>query len=117
MRGSFANARQNNDIVLGLVEEKATSAEISYTYRHPIVKARITPFFAHFEDQTDIGFFFTQNALGNDETSAFVQEVVTGIDKRNVGIEIGIEAQVLPTFKLKGAASIWRPRESNTSRF
>ena len=116
LRGSFANARQNNDIVLGLVEEKATSAEISYTYRHPIVKARITPFFAHFEDQTDIGFFFTQNALGNDETSAFVQEVVTGIDKRNVGIEIGIEAQVLPTFKLKGAASTGQNRYANNPK-
>ena len=49
---------------------------------------------------------FSQNALGNDETSAFVQEIVTGIDKRNYGGELGIEAQVLPTLKLKAAASV-----------
>ncbi|MFT5435463.1 MAG: hypothetical protein ACI840_000095 [Ulvibacter sp.] len=112
-RGSFANARQNNDIVVGLVEEKVTSTDISYIFRHPIVKARLTAFYAHFEDQTDVGFFFTQNALGNDETSAFVQEIVTGIDKRSVGLEIGIEAQVLPTFKLKGAASVGQNRYTN----
>ena len=115
-RGAFANARQNNDIVVGLVEEKVTSADISYIFRHPIVKARLTAFYAHFEDLTDIGFFFTQNALGNDETSAFVQEIVTGIDKRNVGFEIGIEAQVLPTFKLKGAASVGQYSYTNNPK-
>ncbi|RPD91611.1 hypothetical protein EGM88_14740, partial [Aureibaculum marinum] len=39
-------------------------------------------------------------------TSAFVQEVLTGIDKKNIGVELGIEAQVTPTIKLKGAASV-----------
>jgi hypothetical protein len=51
--------------------------------------------------------------LGNEETSAFVQEIVTGIDKRSVGLEIGIEAQVLPTFKLKGAGSVGENRYTN----
>lgn len=105
MRATFANARQNNDIVVGLSDEKIQSVDISYIFRTPIVKARLTGYYTGFEDQTDIGFFFTQNALGNEESSAFVQEIVTGIDKRNVGAELGIEAQVLPTFKLKAAAA------------
>ena len=106
IRYSFANARQNNDIVENLTEEKVTSADLSYIYRSPIVKARLTGFYTGFEDQTDIGFFFTQNALGNDDNNAFVQEIVTGIDTRNAGVEFGIEAQVLPTLKLKAAASV-----------
>jgi hypothetical protein len=106
IRNSFANPRQNNDIVFGLAEEKIQSADLSYIFRSPIVKARLTVYYVGFKDQTDIGFFFTQNALGNDETSAFVQEIVTGIDKRNYGGELGIEAQVLPAFKLKAAASV-----------
>ncbi len=105
MRATFANARQNNDIVVGLSDEKIQSADISYIFRTPIVKARLTGYYAGFQDQTDIGFFFTQNALGSEETSAFVQEIVTGITKRNVGAELGIEAQVLPPFKVKAAAS------------
>jgi outer membrane receptor for ferrienterochelin and colicin len=106
MRNSFANARQNNDIVENLTEEKVQSVDLSYIYRSPIVKARLTGFYSGFKDATDIGFFFTQNALGADENNAFVQEIVTGIEKRNVGVEFGVEAQVLPTLKLKAAASI-----------
>lgn len=105
LRASFTNARQNNDIVVGLSNEKIQSTDISYIFRTPIVKARLTGYFTGFEDQTNIGFFFTQNALGNEESSAFVQEIITGINKRNVGAELGIEAQVLPTFKLKAAAA------------
>jgi len=106
MRSSFANVRQNNDIVIGLTDEKIQSVDISYIFRTSIVKARLTGYYVGFAGQSDIGFFFTQNALGNEETSAFVQEIVTGINKRNVGVEFGVEAQVLPTFKLKAAATM-----------
>ena len=113
MRNSFGNARQNNDIVVGLTDETIQSVDLSYVFRSPILKGRITGFFNGFQDQTDIGFFFTQNALGNDDGNAFVQEIVTGIDKRNVGVELGVEAQVLPTLKLKAAASIGQNTYTN----
>lgn len=106
IRNSFANARQNNDFVEGLTEEKIQSADLSYIFRSPIVKARLTGYYTGFKDASDIGFFFTQNGLGADDNNAFVQEIVTGIEKRNVGVELGIEAQVTPTIKLKAAANI-----------
>lgn len=106
MRNSFANARQNNDFVVGLTEEKIQNVDLSYIYRAPLIKARLTGFYTGFSDVTDIGFFFTQNALGTDDNNAFVQEIVTGIDKRNIGVEMGIEAQVTTTLKLKAAASV-----------
>lgn len=106
LRNSFANARQNNDVVDNLTEEKIQSADLSYIYRSPIVKARVTGFYAGFQDATEIGFFFTQNAFGTEDNSAFVQEIVQGIEKRNVGVEMGIEAQVTPTFLVKAAASV-----------
>ncbi|MDT8346539.1 MAG: TonB-dependent receptor, partial [Flavobacteriaceae bacterium] len=37
---------------------------------------------------------------------AFVQEVTTNIDRRNIGVEAGIEYQVTPTILLKGAANV-----------
>ena len=42
----------------------------------------------------------------DNDTSAFVQEVLQGVDKKHIGAEFGIEAQVTPTIKLKGAASV-----------
>ena len=43
--------------------------------------------------------------MGIDQGDAFVQEVTTNIGRRNIGVELGIEAQITPTIKLKGAAS------------
>ncbi|WP_452220602.1 carboxypeptidase regulatory-like domain-containing protein [Lacinutrix salivirga] len=108
IRNSFENARQNNNTINGVTSEKIKSVDASYIFRSPIVKARLTGFYSTFEDGTDIGFFFTE-AAGN----AFVQEIQTGIDKRHIGAEFGIEAQVTPTIKLKGAASFGQYTYSN----
>lgn len=108
IRNSFNNARQSNDIVIGLESEKIQSIDASYIFRSPIIKARLTGFYSGFEDGTDIGFFFTEDlaGLGLDTGDAFVQEVLTNVEKRHIGAELGIEAQVTPTIKLKAAASI-----------
>jgi hypothetical protein len=108
IRNSFSNARQNNDVVIGLESEKIQSVDVSYIFRSPIIKARLTGFYSGFEDGTDIGFFFTEDlaGLGLDTGDAFVQEVLTNVEKRHIGAELGIEAQVTPTIKLKAAASV-----------
>lgn len=105
IRNSFSNARQNNDVVLGLASEQIQSVDVSYIFRSPIVKARFTGFYTGFQNGTDIGFFFTQNTIAVTDAS-FVQEVLTNIERRNIGVELGFEAQVLPTLKLKAAASV-----------
>lgn len=101
IRNSFGNARQSNETVIGLESEKIQSVDLSYIFRSPIVKARLTGFYSGFENGTDIGFFFTESSSG-----FFVQEIQTDIEKRHLGAELGIEAQVTPTIKLKGAASV-----------
>nr|WP_321233668.1 TonB-dependent receptor [uncultured Psychroserpens sp.] len=108
IRNSFSNARQNNDVVIGLESEKIQSVDVSYIFRSPIVKARLTGFYSGFSDGTDIGFFFTEDlaGLGLDTGDAFVQEILTNVEKRHIGAELGIEAQVTPTIKLKAAASV-----------
>ena len=108
IRNSFSNARQNNDVVIGLESEKIQSVDMSYIFRSPIIKARLTGFYSGFEDGTDIGFYFTEDlaGLGLDTGDAFVQEILTNVEKRHIGAELGIEAQVTPTIKLKAAASV-----------
>ncbi|WP_431133328.1 carboxypeptidase regulatory-like domain-containing protein [Psychroserpens mesophilus] len=100
IRNSFGNARQSNQTVIGLESEKIQSVDASYIFRSPTLKARLTGFYSGFQDGTDIGFFFTENS------SNFVQEVQTNIERRHIGAELGIEAQVTPTIKLKAAASV-----------
>ncbi|RZS99351.1 carboxypeptidase-like protein [Aquimarina brevivitae] len=115
IRSSFANARQNNRTVSQLIaaeptlngeleSEKIQSADLSYILRTPKIKARLTGYYTKIEDATDIAFFFTQAISGSD--AGFVQEILTDIDKRHIGAELGIEYQITPTIKLKGAAAI-----------
>lgn len=107
IRESFSNARQNNDVVNELKVATVQNASLSYRYRSPMIKARLTGFYVGFENQNDIGFYFTEDISGlGIEGDAFVQEVVTGINSRNVGIELGIEAQLTPTFMVKLAGSL-----------
>lgn len=100
IRNSFENARQNNITVRDLESEKIHTIDASYILRTPIVSARLTGYHTMFTDGTEINFFFTESG------STFTQEVITNIERRNFGGELGIEAQITPTIKLKGVASM-----------
>ncbi|MCK4562035.1 MAG: carboxypeptidase-like regulatory domain-containing protein, partial [Flavobacteriaceae bacterium] len=108
LQNSFSNARQNNDIVIGLTDEKIITIDANYYLRHPKIKAKITAYGINFKDQTDISFYFADglNLNNTSETTAFVQEVLTGIEKQNIGVEIGIEVPLFSTIKLKGVAAV-----------
>lgn len=107
IRNAFPNARQNNITTTGLESQTTFSTDLSYIYRSPIVKARFTAYYSEFHNGTDVGFYFTEGITGvtTQGGNSFVQEVLTNIDRRNVGGEIGIEVQVTPTIALKGAAA------------
>ena len=112
LRNTFTNSRESQDYVgvtrgqnfpgVELTEEKIQSLDVSYIFRSSIVKARLTGFYTKIEDANEVSFFFAQGATA----SGFIQETLAGVDKRHVGAELGIEAQVTPTIKLKGAASV-----------
>ncbi|MDG1397677.1 MAG: carboxypeptidase-like regulatory domain-containing protein [Polaribacter sp.] len=104
IRNSFSNSRENNAIVDDLKSEKVFSTDFSYILRSPIVTSKLTAYYTNVKDATEISFYFA-DGVGGDNT-AFVQEILSGIEKQHIGLELGIEAQVTPTIKLKGAASI-----------
>jgi len=104
IRNTFSNSRENNNFVQGITEEKITSVDASYIFRSPIVKARLTGYYTKMEDANEISFFFADGIGGDNQ--AFVQEILKGVDKQHIGGELGIEAQVTSTIKLKGVASL-----------
>lgn len=107
LRNSFSNSRQTNATVIGLTEEKTLNVDASYIFRTPVVKARLTGYYTLLQDASEISFFYADgiSVQGRSATTAFVQEVLTDVDKRNIGGELGVEAQVTSTIKLKGAAA------------
>ncbi len=104
IRNTFSNSRENNNVVLDLQSEKTLSADVSYIFRSPIITSKVTAYYTSIKDATEISFYFA-DGVGGDNT-AFVQEILSGINKKHLGLELGIEAQVTSTLNLKGAASI-----------
>ncbi|AUC83750.1 carboxypeptidase regulatory-like domain-containing protein [Lacinutrix sp. Bg11-31] len=111
IRNTYTNSRESHDYVgvrfgnkeagIDITEEKIMSVDASYIFRSPIIKAKLTGFYTKIEDANEISFYFTQGS-----STGFIQEILTGVEKRHIGGELGIEAQVTPTIKLKGAASV-----------
>ena len=114
MRNTFPNVRLNNAVVTDLKSESIQSADASYIIRTPKLKAKITGFYSKIQNATDIGFFYSEGVGILDETgallggsgNAFVAEIVTGIDKLNIGGEFGVEYQLTSTIKLSGTAGV-----------
>ena len=106
LRNSFSNARENNNSVKNLQSEKIFSTDVSYIRRSPIITSRLTGYYTSIKEATEISFYFA-DGIGGDNT-AFVQEILSGIDKKQIGLEFGLEAQVTATIKLKGAAAMGR---------
>jgi hypothetical protein len=104
LRNTFSNSRENHNVVPNITEEKILSADASYVFRSPIIKAKLTGYYTKIQDANEISFFFA-DGIGGDNV-AFIQEILQGIDKQHIGGELGIEAQVTPTIKLKGVASV-----------
>ena len=115
LRNTFPNARVNNVTVPDLDSETIASLDASYIIRAPKLKARISGYYSTIKNSTDIGFYFAeglgvltpeqQESLGGSSSNAFVAEVVTKINKKNMGGELGIEYQLTPTIKVTGVAA------------
>ncbi|RKS55264.1 hypothetical protein BC962_0223 [Gillisia mitskevichiae] len=108
LKNSFSNSRQNNNVVEGIKSENIYSGDVSYIFRSPLLKVRFTGYYTQINNATEISFYYADglSGLGRNSTTAFVQEVLTGIDKQHLGFELGAETQVTSTLKLKTAMAI-----------
>lgn len=106
LRNTFSNVRINNIITPNITQEKILGGDISYILRKPNLKARITGFASQIKDATEISFYYAESiGDGTGDEDAFVSEILTGINKQNIGLELGLEYQITSTLKAIGGAS------------
>jgi hypothetical protein len=94
-RTAYISSRTRHQVVDNLQSEKVLSGDINYILRTPVIKARLTLYYTQFTDQTWARSFY------HDEEQSFVNYVMTGVDKRSTGAELGIEAKLTPTISLE----------------
>ena len=80
--------------------EKVASVDLTYEFNYPIIRGRITGFFTQSWDGSELNGYY------DDEARTFVNQAMTGIDKRYMGIEAAAAVKMGTYFTLTGAASI-----------
>ncbi len=114
LRNTYNNSRVNHDVVKDITTEKIMSADASYIYRAPGVKARLTGYYTTFKDLNEVAFYFAQgiNIADIEELpdeingdAFFLNATLAGVEKKHFGGEFGIDVQVTPTVSLQGAAA------------
>lgn len=112
MKNVFPNARLNNNVIPNLGDEKVTSLDASYILKMPYFKARLTAYYSKIQNSSEASFYFADGVGGEDdpdtainETNSFVAETVTGMDKKNIGLELGIDYQIISTLKFTASAA------------
>ncbi|KJD31690.1 TonB-dependent receptor [Tamlana nanhaiensis] len=104
IQNTFTNSRENHNVVPNISEEQITSFDLSYIFRSPVAKAKLTGYYTNIANANEISFYFA-DGIGGDN-AVFVQEILQDINKLHLGAELGVEAQVTPTIKVKGVASV-----------
>ncbi len=110
----FINPRVNalvNPIIKSTVY---TANDLSYVISTPFVKLRATGYLVDTQNETNVQRFFADgihlNNTNPDGTvsqvqSAFVTQMMSNVEKRNMGAELGVDVKVLPTLSVQGLAS------------
>ena len=104
IQNTYANARENHAIVPNITNETLWSIDLGYRIRTPIVQGKITAYYTAIKNANDISFFYAEGIGG--ETTAFVQEILQNVEKRQIGGEFAMDFQLTTALKLKGVAAI-----------
>ncbi|MFH4966731.1 TonB-dependent receptor [Gaetbulibacter sp. M240] len=104
LQNTYTNARENNNTVPVISPEKILATDLSYIFRSSLLKARLTGYYISTRNENHISFFFA-DGIGGDNT-AFVQEILQGINTNRFGLELGLQTQITSTLSLKGVAAL-----------
>ncbi|MBO4518835.1 MAG: carboxypeptidase regulatory-like domain-containing protein [Paludibacteraceae bacterium] len=80
--------------------EKVASGDLTYEFNYPIVRGRVTGFFTQSWNGSELNGYY------DDEARTFVNQILTGIDKRYMGIEAAAAVKLGTYFTLTGVASV-----------
>jgi len=100
IRNSYISPRTRDFTVDGLDNETILSAEGGYNLRAPRLKARVSLYYTKFKNQTQVYSFY------NDLYHSYTNQILTGVDKQNMGVEIGIEGKITSTLSATAVAAI-----------
>ncbi|MCZ2101092.1 MAG: TonB-dependent receptor [Chitinophagales bacterium] len=97
---SFVSPRVRDQVAKDLTNEKITAFDISYLARYTNFKARVSAFYTQYQDK------ITNDVFYHEDFRTFVNYLMTGIDTRHTGVEVGFEYSVNSKVDVNGAFSL-----------
>ena len=111
-RDIYVSPRTRHTIVSDdLGSERVNAFDLSYQYRSPEFKFRMTGYYYTYNNLIWNRSFYCENVYtgslesGNNYTSEYINFIMTGINQRSVGLEMGAEYNVTSTITLQAAAA------------
>lgn len=101
-RNAYLSPRLRPTVIDGLVNEKVLGGEIGYLARMPRLKGRATLYYTRINDQVWNRTFFNDDLLAN------VNYTMTGVDQTHMGLELGLEGKLSPTWTVTAVAAMGR---------
>jgi hypothetical protein len=80
--------------------QKIAAGDLTYSFNYPIVRGRITGFFTQFWNGTELNGYY------DDEARTFVNQSLTGINRRHMGVEAAAAVKLGLYFTLTGVVSV-----------
>ena len=96
---AFVSARTRNQITPGLTPEKIYGFDITYNVNTPWIRARLSAYYTQMMDQSKVISFY------DDTQGSFTNFAMSGIDKRYMGVELGLSVPIAWGLSLQGAVS------------
>ena len=91
-RDSYISPRTRDFAVDGLESEKVMAGDISYVLRAPNIKARATLYHTQVHDGLWVRSYY------HEDLNNFINYIMKDVDQITQGVELGIEANLSPTF-------------------
>ncbi len=111
-RDIYVSPRTRHTVVEGdLKSERINAFDLSYLYRSPIFKFRMTGYYYTYQNLIWNRSFYCENLFQNTQTSAnsytseFINFIMTDINQKSLGVEMGAEYNVSPTVTLQAVAA------------
>ena len=80
--------------------QKIVGGDLTYSFNYPLVRGRVTGFFTQFWNGTELNGYY------DDEARTFVNQSLTGINRRHMGIEAAAAVKLGMYFTLTGVISV-----------
>jgi hypothetical protein len=97
---AYVSPRVRDQVAQNLTNERITAFDVSYLARYTRFKARVSAFYTDFKDKISNDVFYHEEFL------TFVNYLMTGIDRRHMGVEAGLEYNITTKFSLSAAGSV-----------